>query len=316
MDNGSGAEVLPHEWDSQSLLLKARLFAEVMQEHPKDDWRYVLWSTFVLELLSRCVLSGFSRVLLADSNDWNNLIYSIGIEPKAKKFQPKSVPVTVVFKRLHVLVPEFTAELEGFCAGHMARRNNELHSGSAPMVSIQTSAWLPTYFKACAVLLAASGEDLASLFGKDEASVARQMIAAADDKSAKAVMKSVQAHVTVWKAKDQSEQQQLRAKAEVWASRHDGHRVDCPACMSSGVLIGSPISAPIQSINGDEISETQQYLPERFECIACGLRVGGFSQLNAIGLGDTYKATFTYDAADYYTPDDVYGEFEPDFNEP
>jgi hypothetical protein len=70
-------------------------------------------------------------------------------------------------------------------------------------------------------------------------------------------------------------------------------------------------------LDGDLIVEVQDYLPEKFECIACQLKIAGLSQLSACGLNATYKATFTYDAADYYAPeDDPHSHFDDDNNEP
>ncbi len=71
----------------------------------------------------------------------------------------------------------------------------------------------------------------------------------------------------------------------------------------------------MQSIKDDQITETQQYLPSKFECIACGLKISGLSQLSVANLGDAYKATFTFDAAEYFTSQDEDVEYEPDFNE-
>jgi hypothetical protein len=36
--------------------------------------------------------------------------------------------------------------------------------------------------------------------------------------------------------------------------------------------------------------------PEAFSCVACGLKIAGFSKLLAAGLGNTYILTSHYDA--------------------
>lgn len=58
------------------------------------------------------------------------------------------------------------------------------------------------------------------------------------------------------------------------------------------------------------------FLPSKFECVACGLKISSLSQLHAAGLGDTYKATYVYEASDYFKSSDEYEGYEPDFNEP
>ena len=41
-------------------------------------------------------------------------------------------------------------------------------------------------------------------------------------------------------------------------------------------------------------------LPSAFECIACGLRISGFSKLSAAGLGDAFTATSTFSVPEYF----------------
>jgi hypothetical protein len=45
------------------------------------------------------------------------------------------------------------------------------------------------------------------------------------------------------------------------------------------------------------------------------LKIAGLSQLTACGLGVPFKSTSTYDAADYFAPDDQYAGFDDDNNE-
>jgi transcription elongation factor Elf1 len=72
----------------------------------------------------------------------------------------------------------------------------------------------------------------------------------------------------------------------------------------------------MRKLDGDLIVEVQDYLPEKFECIACQLKIAGLSQLTACGLNTTYKVTSTYEAADYYAPeDDPHSRFDDDNNE-
>jgi len=307
---------LPNGWESSALLAKAQSYAEEMLSIPRDHWRFLFWSTLSLELLARSALANISPALLADQKDWHNLLYSLGHQPNAKKFIPKSIDISSVFSRLQELLPEFTPELEGFCSGHMSKRNEELHSGLTPLLNVSSSSWLPSYYKACAVLLASLGATLEQHFGTEEAKVAEALINAAADESAKAVAKSINAHKVVWSDKEDAEKKKLKSQSNTWATRRDGHRVTCPSCGCNALVTGTAISAPIKSIKEDEITETQQYLPNKFECIACGLKISGLSQLSVSGLGDAYKATFVYDAAEYYAPEDEYPEYEPDFNEP
>jgi hypothetical protein len=89
-------------WDSGAMLAKAQRYAEEMQRHAHDDWRFAFWSSLVLELIARSALANVSPVLLADHTNWNNLYHALGHTPNASKFSPKSVAITEVLSRLVV----------------------------------------------------------------------------------------------------------------------------------------------------------------------------------------------------------------------
>ena len=308
----------PHEWAAEALLNKAQLYSEEMLSFPHDDWKFALWSTLSLELLARAALSTFSPALVAETkNNWDSLLYALDIQPNTTNFIPRAIDISEVFNRLQKLIPDFTPELESFCRRHMAKRNEELHSGGTPLVGVSTASWLPTYYQACIVLLSSMGKGIEQFLGSTEVNVAEAMIDAAKDESAKSIKGAIHAHKVVWDNNDIDEQESLALQSSTWATRQDGHRVSCPACDCAAILTGSAIAPPLKAITGDdEITETQEYLPSRFECVACSLKIHGLSQLSAAGLGDTYNATFIYDANVYYASEDYYGEYEPDYNEP
>lgn len=311
---GTMASKTSHQWSRDSLLAKAQRYSQEMLSHSRDDWKFGLTSTFVLEFVARAALSNISPTLLAEPKDWNNLYFSLGRTPNASKFIPRSIDISTVLARIRDIFPAFTSELEGFAAQHLNRRNEELHTGSNPFDGLKTN-WLAHFYEASTVLLSSMGEELAFLVGDDESKVAAKLIAASKDESAKAVAKAVSAHKTVWESKDLAEQTKLTRQASNWATRQAGHRVICPACGNDALVVGGPISEPIRKLDGDLIVEAQEYLPAKFECIACRLKITGLSQLNACGLGATYKATSTYDAAEYYAPEDEHPGFDDDNNE-
>ena len=311
---GTKASKTIHPWSKDALLAKSQRYSQEMRSHSRDDWHFGLTSTFVLEFVARAALSNISPALIAEPKDWNNLYFALGRTPNASKFIPRSIDISTVLLRLRDTVPTFTSELEGFAALHINRRNEELHTGGTPFDGLKTS-WLAHFYEACTVLLASIGEDLAFLVGEDEAQVATRLIAASKDESAKTVAKAISAHKTVWESKEETEQTKLTQQASTWATRQAGHRVICPACGNDALVAGGPISEPIRKLDGDLIVEAQEYLPAKFECVACQLKIAGLSQLSACGLGATYKSTSTYDAAEYYAPEDEHPGFDDDNNE-
>ncbi len=59
--------------------------------------------------------------------------------------------------------------------------------------------------------------------------------------------------------------------------------------------------------------------PASFECVACGLKISGYSKLVACSLGDAFTSTVHYDATEYFDTDieeEFRGMMEEDNNEP
>ncbi|MDX2054556.1 MAG: hypothetical protein SFV15_19300 [Polyangiaceae bacterium] len=305
----------PHAWSKDALLAKAQRFAEEMASNTPDDWRFMLWSTLALELLARAALANVSPTLLAEK-EWPNVYYALGHQPKTNKFVPRSIDITAVFTRLREAHTGLDPRLAGFGVLHMHRRNEELHSGRLSLDNTKNSTWLPIFYETCEALLVSMDETLNTLFDDETVATAQAMIAAARDQSSKAVEGTIRAHKTVWAGKSAPERKQLVAQATAWATRHIGHRVKCPACECDSILTGVPTGPPNKTLKGDEIIERQTHVPSRFECVACGLKISGLPQLHASNLGDTFTVTYTYEAAEYYAPDDPWEGYEPDNNEP
>lgn len=306
----------PDNWNAESLYMKAQRYVQNMIKTESTSWEYALWSSLCLELLCRSALANVSPALLAECDrSWSSLYHSLGFQPNEAKFAPKSIAMNEVLKRLAAIFADFTQEHESFCTQHIGRRNSELHTGENAFDAVSGASWQPKYFSSSKALLATMELTLEDFFGSETAATAQKLISAASDESAKAVKGDVQAHQKVWEAKDENAQKDLMSSANVWATRQIGHRVECPSCKATAIVQGEPVSTPKQDLEDDEIIETQEYLPNQFECIACGLKVLGLSRLTAIGLSERYKKTETYDAAEYYAVDDDYPHFEEDNNE-
>lgn len=313
MTDVKGAKKIAHPWAPDTLLAKAQRYAEEMRYYSPEDWQFGLLSTFVLEFLARAVLASVNPVLLAELSDWNNIYYAIGGAPKAQKFIPRSLDIASVIKRLGELLPEFTPEEAGFSAQHINRRNEELHTGGTPFDGANPT-WLGPFYHTCKILLGSLGKKLSAILEEGELKTAEAIITAYRDESSKAVMKTVAAHKTVWEGLSDEDKKKASLQATGWATRQKGHRVKCPSCENDALLTGNAISQPEQKIEEDLIVETQKFLPAKFECVACQLKISGLSQLSACQLGAPYKSTTTYNAADFYA-DQYAAGFADDNNE-
>jgi len=308
----------PDAWEPEALFAKPLRYAEQMHQKDPNSWEQLLWSSLSLELLLRAALANVSPALIAETSnkDWSHLYVALGFSPLGEKYSPKSITTSEVISRLSKIFPEFNKEIESFCTIHTGRRNAELHSGENPFDGVAESSWLPRFYKATEVLLLTMGLGLEDLFDRDVASTAEKLIAAAADEKAQEAKGVVAAHKKVWETKSEEEQETAKKSAKVWAMKQDGHRIDCPACGSTALLFGEAVSTPQRKLQEDEIEESHENLPTHYECVACGLKITGLSKLSAVGLGDRYKKTYTYDAAEFYAPEDAFHEYEDDNNEP
>lgn len=305
-------------WHPEALFTKAQRYALKVSAPDLEDWEKALWSSLALELLARAALANVNPALLADTGDknWQHLYSALGYPSTESKYLPKSIGTSDVFRRLTVIFAEFTEEHERFCVSHIGLRNAELHSGDPAFNGAAASSWQSKYYTSCKALLSTMCLEPKEFVDEDEAAVANKLIAAARDDSAKAVKGDVAAHAKVWEAKTQEERDSAMRAAMGWALRHIGHRIKCPSCSSVALVNGEPISPPRVKLEEHEIVETQEHLPSIFECVACGLKISGLSKLSVVGLGDRYKKTITYDAAEYYAQDQEWQGYEDDNNEP
>lgn len=307
-----------HEWSKEAFFSKSQLYAETMSENDDSNWQFGLWSAFVIEMLVRAAVAETSPILVAENNDWNNLLYALGKYPKKQKFVAKSSAITELVVRAQDLCADFTRDHANFCTSHIARRNSEVHSGSLPFENLGSSTWLPMFYSVCSVLLEEIGESLETLFGADIAEQAKEDIDALQDHTAKKVKNTISVHNAVWLHKPNEEKEKLKKQAETVSLRHNGHRTECPSCGSTSLIFGKAAGAPKRTVDEDGITERQQMKPESFQCPACGLKIAGYSKLLAAGLGDTYLSTSHYDALEYFEVDideHIRGMMEDDNNE-
>lgn len=302
-------------WAVESFVAKFQKYMEQASQYEKKDWRYGLWTSLALESLLRGSLSNISPVLLADASDWNNLVFGIGKSPIAKKFNPKSVATSDVITRLEALYPTFGSDHATIARAITGKRNAELHTAEAAFDGENVSGWVARFFKVVFALLETLALSPSNVLDGKEVQYAQNIIDAEEDEAAKSVKKTINGHKTVWEGKPTSEQDELRSQSLAWASQTSGHRVLCPACDCQGLVTGDPISPPVISVQEDEVIEKQKYLPARFECIACQLKISGFSKLAVAGLADEFTRTDRHDKFDYFVSAmDEYVDYEPDFN--
>lgn len=321
------SQVEAHVWSVDSLFSKSQLYAQRMTAAESGSGEHALWSAALLELLARAALSNISPVLLADEKNWRNISFALGKNTTAKRFNPSSIGIKEALARLSEFDARVTQEVINFCASHFDKRNSELHSGEFAFSSYGSSSWLPKFFHACEVFLTCIGRSLNDLF--DEVEHIRSLIDSLSDQAAQSVGADIIAYKKVWNDKSSSDKETLSQRASLWASRHIGHRVDCPACTCNALVFGTPTGPVTTLADEDGIEQKQGQLPANFECVACGLRITGYSKLAACNLGNMFTSTTRIEPSDFYglfTESDVESAvedaernlkryFEPDYND-
>lgn len=141
------------------------------------------------------------------------------------------------------------------------------------------------------------------MLGRETAAMAREDIAALRDETAKSVKGTISAHKIIWEQKTDEERAAAVTQAEAAALRQYGHRVVCPACGSRALVQGKAAGDAKRTVDEDGIYERQVMKPEAFYCLACGLKITGYSKLLAAGLGNTYISTSRYDAVEFFNID-------------
>ncbi len=311
------AKKVPNEWSCDALLTKAQRYTELMLEQDRDEWQFGFWSVLALEMLVRAAVAKVSPTLLADGKDWNNVLYALGGEPKTPKFIPRSADTSDLLVRVESLYPTFTRELMNFCVLHFQRRNADLHTASLPFDEVKTAQWLPQFYASCQCLAEAAGSTMEILFGSEETETAKTLVQALKDDAAKAVNQTINAHRTVWEGREETERKALTKQAKSRATRAAGHVVACPSCGCKALLSGTASGAAKPKIEDGIVVERQAMIPSHLECFACGLKVNGYSKLNACGLGGTYTATSYHEPADYFEIEvDPADYYDDDNNEP
>jgi hypothetical protein len=312
-------------WDSDALWEKTKLYAARAGREEQEGTLFPFWSILALELLGRTVVSRIHPVLLADPTNGDNLLYACGV---GQLRRPRSVPAATVFRRCVKIVDDFTeADLNG-TLGLIELRNEELHSGATPFEGLKTGAWLADYYRLCRLLLGALGQELADLFGVEQAAAAEQMIAGAAEELETEVREYVAQQRRAVEALDEDERADQRAAGVEQTRRHSssasaphlmGSVVACPACNTDAWLTGEFVRSREPVAEEDAIVQEIVKIPTLLECFACGTEIVGHGRLHAINLGGLFTGHLHEDPASYFQIEfdpsevDLSDYFEPDY---
>jgi hypothetical protein len=295
-------------WERDPLWAKSRLFFERAFEELPEEPLFGLWCSMGLELLGRAALASVSPTLLAEPDkEHKNLLHALsrGTQSTTRR----SIGTVPVFNLCRILFDRFTEDDRFAALALVNRRNDELHTGAAAFEEYPSKMWLPGFYRACQSLASAMGESLETLFGKDEARIALEILNEIQQKVTGHVQSTIAAHRKVFEFKSAEEKQAAVATAKNEAEqlahlRH--HKVTCPACGCDATVQGEAFGPKHVTHGDDSIIVRQSISPRSFACPACGLKLQGYAELDAAKLGGQYSRRTEV------SPEEFYGLIDPD----
>ena len=295
-------------WERDPLWAKACLFIERAIDFQRDDPFFGLWCSFGLEILARAAIANISPVLLAEPDrDHKYLLHALG--RGSERIARKSIDTARVLNLCLELIETFTKDHLTVCLALVNRRNEELHTGAAAFAAYPTNQWLAGFYGACESLCASLDETIESLFGEDEAKVARSVLEGDRNDTKQRVLSRISSHKTVFQSRSEQEKETAHADAgkEAKTLAYQGyHRVKCPACNGTAIVKGTAFGKEVVSDENGDIVVRQAVSPTFFSCSACQLKLEGYAELEVCGLGGYYTRRTTF------TPSEYYGLIDPD----
>ena len=292
---------VPAALSSDALFAKSQVYMQraLARKDGGDLDEYQLWASLALELLGKSVLAALHPSLVADPQSWESLFAAAG---KVVSTDVKTITAKTLFLRLGHMSPRFDKTVAGFCDAIAQRRNAELHSGEAPFRTMRLDAWQDRFWHATDVILSMREQNLEAWLGADQAAAPQAILVHAAAALADAIRIRVSDAGTAFGGRSSSDRTRTLAELAAKTSIHftelfdapaDGvWREVCPACTGQAFVTGESVSEEItdQGEDRDWAWETVErtYSPEEFHCPACELRLHGFAELEAAGLGEEH----------------------------
>jgi hypothetical protein len=306
-----------HVWAKETLLAKARLYAQRAAAEETGTSLEALWSLLGFEFLARAALAQEHPALLADPKEGANLLYGFGFgNPQA----PKSVNTATVLRRCRVVVPGFTEDDVKEASALVNLRNAELHSGSSVLEELPTSGWMPQFYRLTQVLLDHLKLGLADFLSEEQAKSATEVIKGLTDAAKGEVKQRIADQRTAFENLDVEVQESLQESGppEEVTELNWMRVIACPACRTRNAIKGEISDFSQPRVGEDQIELSADVLPTGYSCRACRLELRNHGEMLHAGLGDQYSITQTEDPIDFYGIDprdlvDPADFYEPDY---
>ena len=197
-------------------------------------------------------------------------------------------------------------------------RNAELHSGSTALDELNTSAWMPEYYRLSKLLLDHLGMELEDFFGPEGGEHATQVIEGLANATESDVKERIAEQRRAFENLAAEVQEKLRGGAipPAIGELNWMRIVECPACGVRNAIKGEISDFDQPRVGDGEIELSARVLPTSYTCRACRLELRNHGEMLRAGLGDQYAVSESRDPMDFYgidphdlvDPEDFYAE--------
>lgn len=293
-------------WSKDALLSKAKIYFKKASTEERDSLFFGMYCALGLELLARASLANMSPALLADSST-ESLLYALGLKDVGGK--QKSIMTNKVIILCGELIPDFNKDIQQVATLMTERRNEELHTGGGGFAEYNIDNWIAGFYQACQVLGASMGETLETLFGREVAKEANDIMNQDAENIKKTVLDRISARKKTYQddvANRPDEIDKLKdiSEKEVREKTHRGyHKVTCPCCGNNALIFGKEPLSGHEAIEGEEVVVRKEVTASSFQCNVCKLRLNSYAELKCAGVPLHYTNTYYYDPTEYFDID-------------
>jgi hypothetical protein len=311
-------------WAYDSLLGKAQTYFRRAVDHPHaddadDDDEFAIWLLLGLEFLLRAPLAKVNPTLLADPTG-ESILHAAGYPGSA---EPKSVPTHTVISRLGRIIDAFTKERQDDATILAGLRNQELHTGAAPL-AVPSAHWLPRFTRVVDVVCDHLGVDPKDMLD-EVVDQGRALVDAEDRKlkhevslriaASKAFLSGLTAEEVAARRAKVPRRQDLRYAGPVTVAealnRVESDNltfVKCPACSEDTPIETIRVRRTREHIRDDEILYEVVHVATGLACDICGLKLSGTAEITAAGLAQQYTKVESESIQERFL-----STYEPDF---
>jgi hypothetical protein len=289
-------------WSCDEFIAKAKLYFRRASEHDRVDEEFSIWLLLGLEFILRAPLARANPVLLAIP-EGPSILHAAGFD--VPNSTPKSVPYKTVCDRLKTVVPDFAEAYDD--ALFLANvRNEELHTSTATLASLDNAVWMPKFLRVMEVLAKHLQVDLEDFIDPAVIEHARALADAEDAKLKRAIGQKIKDAKSFFERLLPSEVEKRRP---VYNVLDFGlfQEVDCPACGVRARVNMKRVRSTRERLEEDSIFTEEVRVGTDYECAVCGLTLAGVPELRAASLPTEQIFSWESFASDRFSPDQFDG---------